>query len=67
MDSVTIEHEYLALLLSIDDLQYPLLRNVPLEPLAGSVNYEISKACFLEKRLKIIDSAFILCSNFANL
>jgi len=61
---VTIEHEYMSLLLSIDGLRHPLLRDMPCEREEGMTDYKISRKEFLERRLSYAHTIF---TNLADL
>ena len=53
---VTIEHEYMSLLLSIDGLRHPLLEDMPCTREEEAVDYKIVKKDFLDKRLSFVQS-----------
>lgn len=55
---VTIEHEYLSLLWSIDGLRHPLFRGMPCEVPADTTDYNISRREFLENRLAFVERMF---------
>ncbi|KAH9949775.1 Mus7/MMS22 family-domain-containing protein, partial [Amylocystis lapponica] len=55
---VTIEHEYVCLLFSIDGLRHPLFHGVPCEPIEDSPDFKMSKTDFLDKRLSILETIF---------
>jgi hypothetical protein len=53
--TVTVEHKYTALLLSIDGLQHPLLRGVPLDRPDDSQDFFLTKSSFLATRRAILE------------
>lgn len=55
---VTIEHEYMSLLCSIDGLRHPLLEYLPCVRDEETADYKISRKDFLDKRLSFIESEF---------
>lgn len=61
--NITLENEYLSLVLSIDGLRHLLLRGIPCQIEPDKVDYDISKAQFLQLRVPIIESKScrILC------
>jgi hypothetical protein len=53
---ITIEHEYVSLVFSVDGLQHPLLRGVPCHLGPGEVDYDIPQQTFLDLRLQVLES-----------
>ncbi|TFY61854.1 hypothetical protein EVJ58_g4250 [Rhodofomes roseus] len=51
---ITIEHEYMSLLCSIDGLRHPLLEDMPCTQDAESADYKISRKDFADKRLSFV-------------
>lgn len=54
-DRITIEHEYVSLLLSIDGIRHPLLRTIPFAPPPEGDDYNISEAEFVACRIAFLD------------
>lgn len=52
---VSLEHDYLAEMLSVDGMRHPLLRKIPCEPKPGTNEYAISAADFITLRSSILD------------
>ena len=57
---VTMEHEYMSLVFSIDRLRHPLLRHVPCQPSMEKSDYIISVPEFFTLRLPVVDSGYFL-------
>ncbi|KZT09203.1 uncharacterized protein LAESUDRAFT_675011 [Laetiporus sulphureus 93-53] len=55
---ISIEHEYISELFSIDKLRHPLLRGIPCEPKPGVNGYSITRAELLDNRLTFLDRIF---------
>ncbi|CCL98524.1 uncharacterized protein FIBRA_00523 [Fibroporia radiculosa] len=55
---VTIEHEYMALLFSIDYLRHPLLADIICERDEATGDYQISRLHFLERRATFLHKIF---------
>lgn len=53
---VTLENEYMALVLTIDHLKHPLLRHIPCQLKPGATEYSISISEFLDLRLVAVES-----------
>lgn len=51
--TVTMEHQYVSLLFSVDGLQHPLLREIVCERQEGG-DYVISQDAFVEFRVQIL-------------
>ncbi|OBZ69025.1 hypothetical protein A0H81_11232 [Grifola frondosa] len=52
---VTLEHDYVSLLFSIDGLRHPLLHDIPCELPDNTIDYKLSAEDFSEKRLDILE------------
>lgn len=52
---VTLEHDYTALLVSIDRLHHPLLRDLPIGAPGQDGDYHLTRHEFAEKRLAFIE------------
>lgn len=52
---VSIEHEYAALLFSIDGLRHRILRSLPVQRESDGEDYYLSKDQFLGERLSILE------------
>ncbi|KAH7914631.1 Mus7/MMS22 family-domain-containing protein [Hygrophoropsis aurantiaca] len=55
---VTLEHEYVSIVFTLDGLQHPLLRGITCDLPADSVRYEISKVQFPATRMSLLSTVF---------
>ncbi|TDL22229.1 hypothetical protein BD410DRAFT_749010 [Rickenella mellea] len=55
---VSLEHEYVSLLLSIDSLRHPMLCNLPVKRNAPNQEFELTKSEFIDLRLSILEGIF---------
>lgn len=53
---ITIENEYVALLLTVDGPRHPMLQGVPFPETANGPDINISKVEFADLRVRILDS-----------
>lgn len=56
---VTIEHEYMSLLFSIDGLRHPLLEDMPCMREEEAADFKMSQKDFLDKRLSFVQSELV--------
>ena len=52
--TITLEHEYMALLLSIDRLHHPLFHDLPIGAPGDDGDYHLSKHQFSDKRIAFL-------------
>ncbi|KAG6334435.1 hypothetical protein ID866_4656 [Astraeus odoratus] len=50
---LTIEHEYMSVVFTLDRLQYPLLRGAPFQPVTHTQRFEIGEVEYREKRIEL--------------
>ncbi|KAI0667720.1 Mus7/MMS22 family-domain-containing protein [Trametes maxima] len=55
---VTLEHEFVSLLLSIDRLRHPLFQDLPVGPRGEDGDFHLTKGGFTEKRLTFLERMF---------
>lgn len=55
---VTVENEYLSLLLSVDGLRHPMFRGLPVQRDSEDVDFSMTRAQFLMQRTSIIEGSY---------
>ena len=58
---VTFEHEFIALVMTLDGLRHPLLAALPFEPILPFNEFKISKAEFLNAREDMLERMLSAC------
>jgi hypothetical protein len=58
--NITIEHEYISQIFSVDGLKHLLLRDVACQPTADGMTFDITRQNFLNLRFEILNCRFQL-------
>lgn len=52
---ITLENEYMSLLLSVDGMRHPMLRDLPVERTSETEDFHITRSQFADMRIAVMD------------